>query len=140
MTNSSSATTTENLVDKLIGKPYEFVKFVANNISLVQLVGRALAGVNGTEPMLTKRSLSVTGAMGAIGATVTFALPVGTDTTKIRAISVRMTGSTGAKYFNDSRYMNVFITSAGLLSVELKTGSLAELANCAMSALLTLDS
>lgn len=140
MTNSSSATTTENLVDKLIGKPYEFVKFVANNISLVQLVGRALAGVAGTEPMITKRVVDMTGMVGAINSIVTFALPVGVDKVKIRGISVRVTGSTGAIYFNDNRYVNAFITAAGLLSVELKTGSPIELAGAPMSVLFTLDS
>jgi len=138
MANLSSATTTELLVDKLIGTPYEFVKFVAQHISLVQVVAKALVGLVGTEPLITKRALVMTGAMAALGQSISFALPAGTDTSKIRAVTVRLTASTGTRYFNDSRYFHSSVTALNLV-VDLRADALAVLVNAPMSAFITMD-
>lgn len=138
MGNAPSTWTTELLVDKLIGTPYEFVKFVANNISLVQIVGKALSSTDITEPMVTMRSVIFTGSMGILGQTIQFALPEGIDATKIVGISVSLAASNGTRYFNDGeRYFYLAVTPTDLI-VELRADAPAPLANSVMTCFLTL--
>lgn len=88
--SGSPLTDRQVLVDKLIGTPYELVKYVAANMGLVSYVANIFKGAAVGQPMLTKRTTSIEGKLNGLGDTVVINIPPEIDPLKIEHMTVRI--------------------------------------------------
>lgn len=120
------------LVDRLIGDAYPVVKNVYDNMEYVKAVGEAIKSTSVGEPFVALRRVTVSGGSGGLGTTNTVPFDdLDMTLDKIISSSVKIIGTDGAMYFEDSGAYSSKVTNLGLV-FSLKSTAPAACANAVL--------
>lgn len=129
MSSSCTPFNPAQLTDRMIGDAFPIVKNVYDNMTYVKALGLALSASSVGSPLLKERVVTVSGGTGALGSTITVPFDdLDMVLSKIKTSSVKIIGTDGALYFEDSGVYSTKITTAGLVFT-LKSNAPAACAN-----------